>query len=81
MERNTRLKEYFFWDESPCETGKYLLKPNFDLIPLGVAKGSYALLAARVAGLDYADYLRFCRDKYGATIIGKNHIYPLAYFD
>lgn len=75
------MKNYFFWDESPYEQGKFLLKPDFDLLPLGVAKGSYHLLAARVAGLSYANYLRACRDKYGATLIGKNCVWVLPYFD
>jgi hypothetical protein len=31
-------------------------------------------------GLTYANYLRMCRDKYGAEIIGKGDRYPVAYF-
>ena len=42
--------------------------------------GSFNLLAARVMGLTYANYLRFCRDVVGAELMGKNSAYPLAYF-
>ena len=31
-------------------------------------------------GLTYAQYLRMCRDIYGAEIIGKNNQYPIPYF-
>ena len=30
--------------------------------------------------LSYADYLRMCRDLYSAEIIGKDKMYPVAYF-
>ena len=30
--------------------------------------------------LSYANYLRMCRDCFGAEIIGRNSIYPVAYF-
>lgn len=43
-------------------------------------KGSYNLFAARVMGLGYADYLRMCRDYYGAILTGKNEKYPIAHF-
>jgi hypothetical protein len=31
-------------------------------------------------GLTYAQYLRMCRDCFGAEIIGKGSNYPVAYF-
>ena len=40
-------------------------------------RGSYNLFAARVMGLNYADYLRLCRDYYGAILTGKNEKYPI----
>lgn len=47
--------------------------------PNGI-KGSYVLLPSRLLGLNYVDYLRYCRDKLGAFITGKNQKYPIAYF-
>ena len=72
--------EYFIFDESPIQKGKFLLKPNHSLLPLNGTKGSYNLLAARLMNLSYADFLRMCRDLYGAEIIGKKSLYPVAYF-
>ena len=31
-------------------------------------------------GLTYPQYLRMCRDCFGAEIIGKDSMYPVAYF-
>lgn len=42
--------------------------------------GSFNLLAARVMGLSYANYLRMCRDVYNAILTGKNEKYPIAHF-
>lgn len=71
---------YFIFDESPIQKGKYLLRPNYPLLPLNGTSGSYGILAARIMNLPYADFLRMCRDLYGAEVIGKNHMYPVAYF-
>lgn len=71
---------YFIFDDSPIQKGKFLLRPNYPLLPLKGTKGSYNLLASRLMNLSYADFLRMCRDLYGAEIIGKNFMYPIAYF-
>lgn len=71
---------YFLFDESPMQVGKYLIRPNYPLLPLKGTKGSYGILEARIMNLPYADYLRMCRDLYGAEVIGKNHMYPVAFF-
>ena len=71
---------YFKIDESPTNLGKYVVRPDFDKLPLYNTRGSYAILPARVMGITYANYLRLCRDEYGAEIIGKNSFYPIAYF-
>ena len=70
----------FFLDESPYQPGKYTIRMNFDLLPSMTTSGSFNLLPARLLNLSYADYLRFCRDVYKAEIIGKNSMYPVAYF-
>ncbi len=71
---------YFIFDESPIQTGKYLIRPNYPLLPLTYTEGSYNILPARIMNLSYAAYLRMCRDLYGAEIIGKDKFYPIAYF-
>lgn len=76
------MKKYFYIDESPMYPDKFLIKMNHDnfLFPNGTT-GSYAIFISRLLGLSYPDYLRFARDILGAEIIGKNHKYPLAFFD
>lgn len=71
---------YYIIDESPIQNGKYMLRPNYPLLPLNGTKGSYNVLGARIMNLSYSDFLRMCRDLYGAEIIGKNKMYPIAYF-
>ena len=72
---------YFIIEESPINQGKYVIKPNFDNLPLYSTTGSYAVLMARTFGVSFANYLRLCRDEYGAEIVGKGSLYPVAYFN
>ena len=67
-------------EESASYPGKYLIKPVYDNFHLTGTEGSYNVICARVMGLSYAQYLRMCRDCFGAEIIGKGHLYPIAYF-
>ena len=67
-------------EESASYPGKYLIKPVYDNFHLTGTEGSYNVICARVMGLTYAQYLRMCRDCFGAEIIGKGHLYPVAYF-
>ena len=73
-------KNYFMIEESPYQIGKSVVRPVHENLPLTHTTGSYNLLAARLLNLSYAQYLRMCRDLYGAEIVGKNHRYPVAYF-
>lgn len=73
-------KKYFSYRESPYHPGLYSITPNFELLPLKHSRGSYNILCARLMNLSYAQYLRMCRDILGAEIIGKNRLYPVAYF-
>lgn len=70
---------YFKIEELP-NTNKYMIRPNFDKLPLHGTSGSYNVLMARIMGITYANYLRLCRDEYGAEVIGKNTTYPVPYF-
>jgi hypothetical protein len=67
-------------EESASYPGRYLIKPIHDNFHLTGTEGSYNVICARVMGLTYAQYLRMCRDCFGAEIIGKGHLYPVAYF-
>ena len=40
-------------------------------------KGSFNLLACRVSGLSWPQWLRYCR-QHGAKLYGKGHKYPVA---
>lgn len=71
---------YFKIEESPYNPGKYLIRLVHENLSLGVVHGSCNVLAARVCGLSWAEYLRMCRDVYGAELMGKNEKYPVAYF-
>ena len=72
---------YFKIDESPYNPGKFMIRPDFDKLPLSGTSGSYNVLFARIMGITYANYLRLCRDEYGAEVIGKGSFYPIPYFN
>lgn len=58
-----------------CE-GLYMI--GFEEELLGCQRGSYNVMGARVLGLEYPDYLRFCRDEHNAILQGKQgYSYPL----
>ena len=73
-------QEIFYSEESPYQTGYYMIKVHHDKFYLNNTTGSYNIIAARVLNLSYAQYLRFCRDILGATLIGKGALYPAPYF-
>lgn len=60
---------------------KFFICPNHDRLHLEHTNGSFNIICARVMGLSYANYLRMCRDRYGADIIGKGCKYPVAFFE
>ena len=67
-------------EESVNYPEKYIIRPIHDNFHLNYTEGSYNIICARLMGLSYADYLRMCRDCFGAEIIGKGSMYPVAYF-
>ena len=75
----TKVK-VFYRDESASHPGKWVIRAAHDNFYLGSTSGSYNVICARLMGLDYPDYLRMCRDCFGAEIIGKDSMYPVAYF-
>ncbi len=74
------MNKYFNIERSPFKEDKFVIHLNFDEFPSMTTTGSYAILEARLMGLTYANYLRMCRDCFGAEIIGKNYMYPVVYF-
>lgn len=75
------LKKYFYLEESPYMETYSVIAIAHSLFPFeGWGDGSYNLMPARLLGLSYAQYLRFCRDVLGAKVVGKGKLYPIAYF-
>ena len=74
------MKKYFYAESSPYRIGYRTIKVNPTLLPFEKCEGSLNVLAARLMGLTYANYLRFCRDCLGADLYGKGSRYPVAYF-
>jgi hypothetical protein len=70
----------FYRDESVSYPGKYLIRANLDGFHLYSTEGSFHVIGARLMGLTYAQYLRMCRDCFGAEIVGKGAQFPVAYF-
>lgn len=70
----------FELEESGYQPNKYILIFHPDRFYSESTTGSFALMAARIAGLPYGMYCRFCRDVLGAEIVGKNSMYPIVYF-
>ena len=70
----------FYRDESASQPGKYMIRADLEKFHLNFTEGSYNVIGARLMGLTYAQYLRMCRDIYGAEIIGKGSLYPYPVF-
>lgn len=70
----------FIRDESASHPGKWIVRPVLDNFHLDSTSGSFNVICARLFNLDYPQYLRMCRDCFGAEIIGKESMYPVAYF-
>lgn len=70
----------FFRDESATQPGKYMIRADLEKFHLNYTEGSYNIIGARLMGITYAQYLRMCRDIYGAEIVGKGSLYPYPVF-
>ena len=75
----TKVK-VFYRDESASYPDKYMIRVDLEKFHLDSTEGSYNVIGARLMGLTYANYLRMCRDIYGAEIIGKGTVYPYPIF-
>lgn len=74
------MKKYFWLEESAMHPHKFILRADFDTMPLVNTTGSFNILPARLLGMNFADYLRVCRDVFGAEVMGKKGLYPVALF-
>lgn len=74
------MKKYFTYRESTISNG-WVISPiyseffNEDLNK--TVKGSFNLLACRISGLSWTEWLQYCKQN-GATLYGKNSKYPVA---
>ena len=76
------MTHYFRLEESPYYPGKYVIALNHDKLPFQKGfVGSFSVLPARLLGLSYATYLRYCRDRLGADLRGKGSMYVIPYFN
>ena len=75
-------KQFYTLDTSPLYKNKYVIRFDLDMkyFPNGTT-GSYNVFMARLMGLSYAEFLRYCRDKLGAELIGKGNRYVIPYFN
>lgn len=69
----------FIIEQSPY-SNKFFIKPDGDLLDYFKGIDYLFLIAPRVLGMSYTDYLRFVRDKYGAKLRGKTG-FPILEFD
>lgn len=65
--------KHLYIDENPYYNGTYLLIFKTNEYGWGQLPGHMGILGARLLQIDYVDYLRYCRDYYGAKIIGKKN--------
>lgn len=79
------MKKYFIWGE--CSNRGVQIGPNWDLWLKDSEpkdfyfEGSMRVIPARLMGLSYPDYLRWCKQEFGARLVGKKSLYTGAIFD
>lgn len=70
--------KYFTYRDNP--DGTWSLVPDFEVWGYDwCISGSWNVLGARVMGLSWSNYLRYCM-QCGATVQGKNHLYPIVHW-
>ena len=76
------MNKHFFLDDSPMYKNKYVIRIDPSQMPFeNGMRGSFDVLIARLLNLPYVEYLRYCRDRLGAELVGKNSRYIVPYFD
>lgn len=74
------MKNIFYAEESASHPGYYFIRWTQNKFYTTSTEGSFAVMPARLMNLGYADYLRLCRDIFGAMLIGKGTMYPVPLF-
>lgn len=72
--------KYFKAVESVYYEGKYMLLENHENLRFKTTCGSYAVFPSRLLGMEYPEFLRYCRDVVGAELVGKKSLYIVPYF-
>jgi len=72
--------KHLYIDENPFYSGTYLLFFKTNEFGWGQIPGRSNILGARLLQISYPDYLRYCRDYYGAKIMGKKDKIPYLVF-
>lgn len=55
-----------------CNEGEYIVRLTDEMFSLmGCQSGSFNIVAARILGFSYPDYLRYVRQNHNATLKGK----------
>lgn len=74
--------KYFDLDLVPGTNNYGICINIYDLpFPNGLTYGgSLNVIMARLLGLTWVDFLKYCRDELNATIVGRNSLYPSIYF-
>lgn len=61
-----------FMVSEACNEGEYMVKLTDEMFSLmGCQSGSFNIVAARILGFSYPDYLRYVRDNHNAILKGK----------
>ena len=74
------MRYYFTLEESPYQPGYNTINIHEEKVNIGPTSGSRNVFMARLMNLSWTDFLRLCRDNYGAKLIGKKSIYVVPYF-
>lgn len=71
---------YFIVEDSMYYTGHKMIGYDDNKFEFGGTAGSRNVFMARLMNMSWAQFLRLCRDYYGATLVGKNKLYVVPYF-
>ena len=71
----------FFIEPHPSRKNYYIINNNFNTIPMPMIHTSFQYLMARLVGMNYEDYLIFCKEQLGALVVrSKGARYASVYF-
>ena len=62
----------FYLDDLPWHSGYAIISNHFDQFSMPTMHTSYNYLIAALVGMDYEEYLVFCKENLGAKVTRKN---------